>query len=613
MMKAKEISKQLAMKSEEVSRYLFPSGKRQGDEWCVGNIQGDIGKSLKIHLKGDKSGIWCDFSTGDAGDLLDLWALNKNLRLYEAMVEASHYLGIGYVNLNRQNEEKFNRPIIKKIKKENEGDDGLDNHNLCYLITDRKISIGTLKRFDIHFENDEIIFPYYRNNELIFIKYLKIERLDGKKQIRCESNCEPCLFGWQTIGKLDRSVTICEGEIDAMTLWQYGFPALSVPFGAGKGNKQKWIEYEYDRLSQFDEIFICMDNDKPGHESALDIAERLGVHRCRIVKLPLKDANECLKNGISKEVIQNFFRDSNTLDPEELKSSHTFTNKVIDKFYPPEGESLGYDPTWDKAKDKIKFRPSEISVWTGINGHGKSQFLGQLILGFIEQNAKVCIASLEIKPERLLMRLARQAGATDMPSPEYIKAIHDWYGDKLWLFDLVGTAKSKRLLEVFIYARQRYGIDIFVIDSFMKLDIAEDDYKAQKAFMEQLCDFKNQYNCHVHIVVHPRKGANELTPPGKLDNKGTGALSDLADNCFTIWRNKEKESLKQKQSIGMSLSIDEEAKLGSADCLWCCDKQREGEWEGKFYFWFDKKSLQYLPIPDIRPRSYVNYSRFNLL
>lgn len=49
----------------------------------------------------------------------------------------------------------------------------------------------------------------------------------------------------------------------------------------------------------------------------------------------------------------------------------------------------------------------------------------------------------------------------------------------------------------------------------------------------------------MHIVIHPRKGANESTPPGKLDNKGTGALSDLADNCFTIWRNKDKEALKQ--------------------------------------------------------------------
>ncbi|CAM4461007.1 MAG: hypothetical protein LEGION0403_FIIPPAGN_01331 [Legionella sp.] len=97
----------------------------------------------------------------------------------------------------------------------------------------------------------------------------------------------------------------------------------------------------------------------------------------------------------------------------------------------------------------------------------------------------------------------------------------------------------------------------------MKLDIAEDDYKAQKAFMEQLCDFKNQHSCHIHIVIHPRKGANESLPPGKLDNKGTGAISDLADNCFTIWRNKEKEGLKQMQLKGTALTQIDLKKIGS--------------------------------------------------
>lgn len=113
-----------------------------------------------------------------------------------------------------------------------------------------------------------------------------------------------------------------------------------------------------------------------------------------------------------------------------------------------------------------------------------------------------------------------------------------------------------------------------MIDSLMKLDIAENDYKAQKALMEQLCDFKNQYGCHIHIVVYPRKGSDESQPPGKLDNKGTGAISDLADNCFTIWRNKYKEELLQCQASSVTLKPKELEYLKGADCKWCCDKQR---------------------------------------
>ncbi len=483
---------------------------------------------------------------------------------------------------------------------------------MSYLINERQLTFETITAYKISSQNRKIIFPYWRDDELIFVKQLDLDRVNGKKH-SVEPNCEPCLFGWHLIPANVRKVTICEGEIDAMSLYQYGFPALSVHFGGGGGNKQKWLEYEFDRLAIFDEIYLCLDNDKEGQIATLELMERLGPHRCRIVKLPYKDANECLQENIDQEVINQCFHKATTLEPEELKLAHQFVEQVIDVFYPPVGSHQGYNPPWEKTNGKILFRPAELSLWTGINEHGKSQFLGKIVLHAMKEGARVCIASLEIMPKRLLMRLTRQAGALEKPSIEYIHTIHSWYEDKLWLFDLVGNAKSKRLLDVFLYARQRYGINVFVIDSFMKLDIAEDDYKAPKCFMEKLCDFKHQHNCHIHIIVHPRKGADELQPPGKLDNKGTGAISDLADNCFTVWRHKYKEIIKQKQAVGEELDKKELKKLNESDCLWCCDKQRNGDWEGRFEFWFHTQSLQYLASPNQKPMRYVDYSKVPLI
>lgn len=440
------------------------------------------------------------------------------------------------------------------------------------------------------------------------MKYLKLERIDGKKQIRTEANCEPCLFGWDMIKAQARSVIICEGEIDAMTLWQYDLPALSVPFGAGGGKKHAWIEYEFDRLAIFDEIFLCMDDDHEGYIATKALIERLGRHRCRIVKLPLKDANECLQAGISAEAIKNCFGEAKTLDPDELKRANQFVEQVIEEFYPKEYTVLGYNPPWQYAQGKVLFRLNELSIWTGINGHGKSQLLGHIILSSMQQGARVCIASLEIIPKKLLMRLTRQAAGLAEPTENYIRAIHEWYEDKLWLFDLVGTAKSDRLLEVFLYAHQRYGIDVFVIDSFMKCGIDEEDYNAQKVFIEKICDFKNQYNCHVHIVAHPRKSNDETQIPSKLDVKGTGAITDLADNCSTVWRNKAKEEIAQMQLNGVGLDLKQSAKLEECDCIWRCDKQRNGEWEGKIALWFDRQSFQYLGRPDHKAKQFVEFS-----
>jgi twinkle protein len=40
-----------------------------------------------------------------------------------------------------------------------------------------------------------------------------------------------------------------------MCYTQSGFNAVSVPMGAGAGNKQQWLDFDYDRLEQFDEIY----------------------------------------------------------------------------------------------------------------------------------------------------------------------------------------------------------------------------------------------------------------------------------------------------------------------------------------------------------------------
>lgn len=294
-------------------------------------------------------------------------------------------------------------------------------------------------------------------------------------------------------------------------------------------------------------------------------------------------------------------------DPQELKPASDFTLKVVNAFYPPGGIEPGTPPPWERAQKLIRFLPNDLSVWTGVNGHGKSQFLGHLALDAMHKGLKVCIASLELKPSNLLKRLTRQASAMELPTKEYIEAIQDWTNDKLWIHDITGNTNASQMLKTFAYAKQTYGIDVFIIDSLMRCGIAEDDYNAQKAFVGQLCDFKNQYNCHIHLITHPRKSLDETKIPGKMDICGSGSISNQADNCFTVWRNKKKEDELQIHSINKTEPPEE--LLRKPDCIWMCDKQRNGSnWEGKILLWFDQKSFQYLNYRGQKPRRYVDFS-----
>ena len=100
-MRANEIAERLAVDAEGVASYLLPNGKRDGAEWVCGNLDGDPGKSLKVHLRGTKAGVWKDFAEGSGGDLLGLWMKVNGQNLSEAMRDAKDYLGIRDTDIHR--------------------------------------------------------------------------------------------------------------------------------------------------------------------------------------------------------------------------------------------------------------------------------------------------------------------------------------------------------------------------------------------------------------------------------------------------------------------------------------------------------------------------------
>lgn len=598
-MTPREIAERLAQDPERVCRDLLPNGRREGKEWVCGSTDGEEGKSCKVRLTGPKAGRWADFATGASGDLIDLWCAARGVGMAQALTEAKAQLGIVEPRFEGHRPREFRRPERPKCVVPK------DESAVFTYLKGRGLSEETIRAFRIGERSGEIVFPYLRDGELVFAKYLKLDRPNGKKQVRAEADCEPCLFGWQAIPETARSVAITEGEIDAMTLHQFGIHALSVPFGGGKGAKQQWIEYEFPHLQRFDEIYLCLDQDREGQDAVGEIVERLGRHRCRVVSLPHKDANECMAQGAGVKEFAGWFMQAKTLDPDELVNAADYVDAVIEEFYPPNDRPVGMRTPWNKVGLNILFRPGEVSIWTGINGHGKSQLLGHVIADGLHEGETACIASMEMQPQRTLYRMTRQLTGVDTPSIPYIRSAHQWLADKLWLFAVVGTAKSDRILEVFRYARQRYGVTQYIVDSLAKCGIDEDDYRAQKAFVEKLVDFAQEFSVHCHLVAHARKGQDEFTAPGKLDVKGTGAITDMVDNVFTVWRNKRKEAdvvMWEQQNPGEPTPKEMNDR---SDATLTCSKQRYSGWEGMVTLWFDPKSCQYLAGPHVRPLNYA--------
>lgn len=599
MITAGEVSERLARQAEAVAHRLLPGGKREGREYVAGSTSGEGGKSLKVCIGGDKAGIWSDFATGEGGDLIDLWAAVKNISIADALREARDYLGIAAPTFAGSRPREYRRPERPNVTK--------PKARVLDYLRGRGLTDDTIAAYRVAASpnDDEIVFPFLRGGELVNVKYLKLERPDGKKIVRQERDAEPCLFGWQAIPDRARSVVIAEGEIDALTWHQMGFPALSVWSGAGN---VQWIETEWERLARFDRIYVAFDADDAGQAGALTVVDRLGRARCRMITTPYKDANECLQRGLDRACFRDIVDSARSLDPKELRSASSYRDAVMARFFPPEGDVRRYDTPFDKLTERaVGFHPGELVVVNGINGHGKTSFVSQIVLALLRQGAKCCVASMEVKPDMLLYRMTVQACALAEPSKPFIEHVQDYWDGRLWLFDVVGTAKADYLLDVYRYARSCYGITCFVIDSFAKCGIADDDYTAQKRFVEALCDFKNETDSVVFLVTHSRKLESETHAVDKMDIKGTGAFADLADVVTTLWRNKRKESKLEQEP--QAISEDGQAVNEKPDSIWYWQKNRNGDFERPVALWFDQPTRHFLEKPDARPRAFVTFVR----
>ena len=80
----------------DVLARLLPGGRAVGAHWNAGSLRGEAGDSLRVRLRGEKAGAWCDFATGEkGGDPVSLAAAVARVPQDEAARRLAHMLGMG--------------------------------------------------------------------------------------------------------------------------------------------------------------------------------------------------------------------------------------------------------------------------------------------------------------------------------------------------------------------------------------------------------------------------------------------------------------------------------------------------------------------------------------
>ena len=607
---AADVADRLKSQAESVVRELLPHGKIQGREWVCGSVDGDAGKSLKVALTGDRAGLWKDFASSDkGGDLLDLWAQSRGCDMGTAITQACEFLGIQRPALSNGPKKTYKKPerhpdkerSVRKV------------HPVSAWLESQGLTFDSVSAYRVAaYGKDAVMFPFIRNGELVHVQYRGIR----EKKFWASEGTELILFGWQAIPPNAREVVICEGMKDAMSWYEYGFPALSVPAGGGGNGKQGvWIASEYDNLARFDRIYISMDADGPGQEAVATLVERLGRHRCFVVNLPdgYNDVNDCLKAKVEPEIIRKCVDRARTMDPASLINIGDFEREIIEQFHPPAGKLQGIQTPFEEHAGTFQFHLGATTMLVGRNGGGKSTMIGHMLLDAMAQGFNCCVASLEFRVPRYASWIVRQGVCDPAPSPERISQAVEKLSERLWAFSPGnkaghGSAKVEAIIETWEYAAARYGCKFFILDNFSKLMFnGKDELVDQKAAITLLTEFGVQHNVHVLVAAHPRKsGSGEDDRVSKMDVRGHGALTDLPDAVLILSRNKRKENLMKDRRAFADLPPEEAARVESQPDAWlACEKNRLGDDEPTITLYFDRNSKQYVKFQRGTPRIYL--------
>ena len=398
---------------------------------------------------------------------------------------------------------------------------------------------------------NNIVFNYFEGDVLVNKKYRS-----AAKHFTQTSNTKPIFYNINAaLGQSE--VYIVEGEFDVLAMHQTGIKnTISIPNGAND-NDDFWINSE-KYLQDIEKFYICTDNDDKGEAVSEKIVQRLGRYRCERVLFKNKDANGDLIEG--EDVLLSSINNS-----KKYPASGTFTvediltdiydlheNGMPETIY-PKSRCFG------KLKNIFSVMRGHLCVATGIPSHGKSNFVEWYVMNLMKDyDMKASFFSPEHHPMALHQTtfIEKFFGKNffmdneGLPriSKKEIDIYKDWAQERLYI-----TAPEKGkfptwnwLIEKFKEQMFIYGVDIFVIDAFNKLEYdgsKDSELSRIKRVLTQLTMFAQMNNVIIFLVVHPTKMQKSeqgiYNVPTLYDCSGSADFRNQTHDGFTIYRHFE--------------------------------------------------------------------------
>jgi twinkle protein len=440
-------------------------------------------------------------------------------------------------------------------------------------LLDMKVGEGMEWMPQINAEVNTIQFNYFRNGELINIKYR------GKnKSFKLEKGGELIFYNLDC-SIHNNTIIIVEGEMDCLALYECGFKnVVSVPNGAGLGKINfDYLDNSIDSFSEDTQFILAVDNDQAGQNLQNELARRLGYENCTYVRFKdCKDANDCLiKYGI--QGVTEAMNSAKEFPIEGVFNANDIEDEIY-SFYNnglPKGCGIGMA----EIDMLIRFQEGYLTTITGIPGHGKSEFLDFILCKLnVSHEWKTALYSPENHPLELhFSKFAEKItgkpfeGVNRM-SPADLRQMIDYHAKNFFFINPKENFTLDNILDSVRSLVRKKGIKAFVIDAWNKLDhqYATSETKYISEQLDKIVMFCERNKVHCFLVAHPTKiSKNRDTQLYEIPNlysiSGSANFYNKTANGLTVYRNYETG---QTQVYIQKVKFKHWGQTGCVDLRW---------------------------------------------
>lgn len=425
--------------------------------------------------------------------------------------------------------------------------------------------------------------PYRDGNNVPLVKMRNLEKDKSKRMFLRSKGSHSGLFNVEGI-KDCKQVVLCEGELDAVSLWQLGVTNVaSTSLGSNKNIPEDWVQ----ALAGAEDIVLFYDDDDVGDEGTQHLVERLGAHRCRIASIseevsvkateflghPPKDANDLLRANIPPSWMQRIIKDAKAISNANIVTQDAYHDALYAAIKRG-AEGLGIPFPWANIQELLRgMRDGEITLVTGHTGHGKTTWLGELIELIAKlYGVAVFKVSLENGPQdEVMVSFQRKMGrpisslVTEAEKELAIETLNRLGEYPVYILDKKGRTHLDLICDEIRFARYRYNVKVVAFDHihYLERDEGIDEHVFFDAAIAKLKALADELQIHIFIVAHPRGGVEESTIPTHETAKGTSGIKQEVNNSITVYRSRDlvrgkdtrKVQLRQPDGRKMEVSM----------------------------------------------------------